>query len=61
MSMARTRKVAIRSAMTFSPDPGGIFDVLSGLVRRGLGGTRVRVRSSSDGFDEVDSLERSTC
>jgi hypothetical protein len=35
-----TRKVAIRSAMTFSPDRGGVFDVFSGLVRRGLGGTQ---------------------
>lgn len=35
-----TRKVAIRSAMTFSPDRGGVFDVLSGLVRRGLGGAQ---------------------
>ena len=35
---ARTRKVALRSAMTLSPDPGGIFDALHGLVRRGLGG-----------------------
>lgn len=34
-----TRKVALRSAMTMSPDPGGVFDVLLGLVRRGLGGT----------------------
>lgn len=34
----RTRKVAMRSAITFSPDRGGIFDVLLGLVRRGLGG-----------------------
>lgn len=33
-----TRKVKLRSAMTMSPDPGGIFDVLLGLVRRGLGG-----------------------
>lgn len=33
-----TRKVALRSAMTMSPDPDGIFDVLLGLVRRGLGG-----------------------
>ena len=33
-----TRKVAIRSAMTFSPDRGGVFDVFSALVRRGLGG-----------------------
>ena len=34
----RTRKVKLRSAITLSPDPGGIFDVLLGLVRRGLGG-----------------------
>ena len=33
-----TRKVALRSALTLSPDPGGIFDVLHGLVRAGLGG-----------------------
>ena len=33
-----TRKVALRSAMTMSPDAGGIFDTLLGLVRRGLGG-----------------------
>jgi uncharacterized protein len=35
----RTRKVALRSALTLSPDRGGIFDTLLGLVRRGLGGT----------------------
>ena len=34
-----TRKVVVRSAMTMSPDRGGIFDTLLGLVRRGLGGT----------------------
>lgn len=33
------RKVALRSAVTFSADKGGIFDVLSTMVRRGLGGT----------------------
>ena len=33
-----TRKVALRSAMTMSPDAGGIFDTLVGLTRRGLGG-----------------------
>jgi uncharacterized protein len=37
-STPRTRKVAIRSAMTFSPDRGGVFDVFLGLVRYGLGG-----------------------
>jgi uncharacterized protein (TIGR01777 family) len=34
-----TRKVALRSAMTMSPDAGGVFDTLLGLVRRGLGGS----------------------
>lgn len=34
----RTRKVAMRSAMTMSPDKGSIFDVLCGLTKRGLGG-----------------------
>ena len=34
----RTRKVALRSAMIMSPDRGGIFDVLLGLTRAGLGG-----------------------
>jgi hypothetical protein len=34
-----TRKVALRSAMTFSPDPGGVFDIFLRLVRHGLGGT----------------------
>lgn len=33
-----TRKVAMRSAMTLSPDAGGVFDTLLGLARRGLGG-----------------------
>jgi uncharacterized protein (TIGR01777 family) len=34
----RTRKVVMRSAMTMSPDRGGVFDVLLWLVRRRLGG-----------------------
>ena len=34
-----TRQVALRSAMTFSPDRGGVFDVFLALVRHGLGGT----------------------
>lgn len=33
-----TRKVLLRSAMTMSPDRGGVFDALLGLVRWGLGG-----------------------
>jgi uncharacterized protein len=34
-----TRKIALRSAITMSPDRGGAFDVLFGLVRHGLGGS----------------------
>jgi uncharacterized protein (TIGR01777 family) len=34
-----TRLVLMRSAMTMSPDRGGVFDTLLNLVRAGLGGT----------------------
>lgn len=33
-----TRLVKMRSAMIMSPDTGGVFDTLLGLVRKGLGG-----------------------
>jgi uncharacterized protein len=33
-----TRKLLLRSAMVLSPARGGVFDVLLGLARRGLGG-----------------------
>jgi uncharacterized protein len=36
----RTRKVAMRSAITMSPTPENAFGVLSNLVRMGLGGTQ---------------------
>jgi uncharacterized protein (TIGR01777 family) len=36
--LPHTRRVLLRSAMTMSPDPGGVFAVLLGLVRWGLGG-----------------------
>jgi len=36
---SRTRRIALRSAVTMSADRGGVFDTLLGLVRRGLGGT----------------------
>jgi uncharacterized protein (TIGR01777 family) len=36
--LPQTRRVLLRSAMTMSPDPGGVFDVLLGLVRWRLGG-----------------------
>jgi uncharacterized protein (TIGR01777 family) len=34
-----TRKIRLRTSMTMSPDPGGVFSVLSRLTRFGLGGT----------------------
>ena len=34
----QTRMVLLRSAMVMSPDRGGVFDTLLGLVRIGLGG-----------------------
>lgn len=34
-----TRKVALRTSMVLSPDRGGVFDVLLGLTRKGLGGS----------------------
>lgn len=37
--LPKTRLVLMRSAMTMSPDKDGIFDVMLGLVRKGLGGT----------------------
>lgn len=33
------RKIALRTSMVMSPDREGIFDVMLGLVRRGVGGT----------------------
>ncbi len=36
--LPRTRVVRMRSAMIMSPDPGGIFAHLLGVVRSGLGG-----------------------
>jgi len=33
-----TRRVILRTSLVMNPDPGSVFDVLLGLVRRGLGG-----------------------
>ena len=52
----RTRKVAIRSAMTFSPDRGGAFDAFLGLVRYGLGGTQGPGTQFVSWIHEVDFL-----
>jgi hypothetical protein len=49
-----TRKVALRSAMTMSPDPGGVFDVLLGLIRKGLGGANGSGRQFVSWIHDLD-------
>jgi uncharacterized protein (TIGR01777 family) len=51
-----TRKVKLRSAMTMSPDPGGIFDTLLALVRRGLGGRSGDGRQYVSWIHEADFI-----
>lgn len=40
IEMPRTRKIALRSAITFSPVPGNAFAVFLNLIRFSLGGTQ---------------------
>jgi uncharacterized protein len=49
-----TRRVALRTAMVMSPDTGGIFDVLLGLVRRRLGGSAAGGRQFVSWIHEHD-------
>lgn len=51
-----TRKVLMRSAMIMSPDRGGIFDTLLGLVRKGLGGTAGNGRQYISWIHETDFI-----
>jgi uncharacterized protein (TIGR01777 family) len=50
----RTRKVALRSAITFSPVPGNAFAVLLNLVRFGLGGAQGNGRQFVSWIHELD-------
>lgn len=52
----RTRKVLMRSAMTMSPDRDGIFDVMLGLVRKGLGGTAASGKQYISWIHEQDFI-----
>ncbi len=52
----RTRKVALRSAMTFSPDRGGVFDVFLALVRFGLGGANGNGRQFVSWIHDLDFI-----
>jgi uncharacterized protein (TIGR01777 family) len=50
----RTRKVALRSAITFSPAPGNAFAVFLNLVRLGLGGKQGNGRQFVSWIHEAD-------
>jgi uncharacterized protein (TIGR01777 family) len=50
----RTRKVAMRSAIIFSPAPGNAFAVFSNLVRVGLGGKQGNGRQFVSWIHESD-------
>lgn len=39
-STPKTRRVILRTSLVMNPEPGSVFDVLLGLVRRGLGGAQ---------------------
>jgi uncharacterized protein (TIGR01777 family) len=51
-----TRVVKMRSAIIMSPDRGGAFDVLLGLVRRGLGGRSGNGRQYVSWIHEQDFI-----
>jgi uncharacterized protein len=52
--MPRTRRMAMRSSMTFTAGKGGVFDVLSKLVRVGLGGRQGSGAQYVSWIHEVD-------
>jgi len=52
--LPRTRKVALRTAMVMSLEPGGVFDVLQRLARLGLGGTMAGGRQYVSWIHEHD-------
>lgn len=52
----RTRKVLLRSAMTMSPDRGGIFDTFLWMVRIGLGGKAGHGRQFVSWIHELDFI-----
>ena len=55
-AMPGTRQVALRSAMTFSPDRDGVFDVFLNLVRHGLGGTNLPGTQFVSWIHELDFI-----
>jgi uncharacterized protein len=54
VSAPATRKLKLRSVVVMSPDRGGIFDTLLGLVRHGLGGASGDGRQYVSWIHETD-------
>jgi uncharacterized protein (TIGR01777 family) len=50
----RTRKIALRTSLVFSPAPGSVFATLSHLVRAGLGGKQGNGRQVVSWMHESD-------
>ncbi len=50
----RTRKIALRTSLVFSPTAGNVFAVLSNLVRAGLGGKQGNGRQMVSWMHEAD-------
>ena len=50
----RTRKIALRTSLVFSPASGSVFATLSHLVRAGLGGTQGNGRQLVSWMHESD-------
>ena len=50
------RKVLMRSAMTLSPDAGGVFDTLASLAQRGFGGRAGSGRQFMSWIHEFDFI-----
>ena len=50
----RTRKIALRTSLVFSPTAGSVFGVLSNLVRASLGGTQGNGRQYVSWMHESD-------
>jgi uncharacterized protein len=56
VSLPATSKVKLRSAVVLSPDRGGIFDTLLGLVRKGFGGKSGDGKQYVSWIHEVDFI-----